>query len=434
MRGRRDGLRGGGGETDDIGGRERSDDVDRGAGRRLRVGEAATLKIGFFALAYPVATWYSYAVHAQHDLGLRPAFWGLLLALSSVCAIIAMRSHVRLPAARKETASAWAIRVLPLASIGLVLSPSVSVTAVLLVVFGTTMGITQITLNQRASEREERLRKSILPSCHGFFSVGVLCAGLTDFATAGSPWSRAALTVSLLLVAGFRALVHEGTTTEGDAAGPAAEPAYAPAVRGTPHVGTAALLAAAVTIRLLDGAVNTWHSYLIEHELGFAGLGGAMYAAYAAGGILVRFAAEAVQSRFGVLSTTALLGPVAVMVFAMSTTHRSPVAMGLSMVLLGGAVGIAYPEYVKLAARSPDNTDGRKVSQTLAGGTVGSLLANPLIGALSDAITVRRAFLLLDAVLAATFVHAAYVYHRWRLTAPDTTRALASASARGPRP
>jgi hypothetical protein len=381
--------------------------------------EAAALRLGFFALGFPVATWYSYAVHAQLLLGVRAAFWGLLLAVSAVAAIGAMRGYVRLPATRQAVVSTWAINLLPLSSAGLVLSPTVPVTAVLLALFGAAMGVVQVSLNHGACELEEQLTRPLLASCHGSFSIGVLAAGLIDFASAGTASSRVAITGSLLLVTVIRALFTRPMRRDIPSVAASSRPRDpAPRAPGHPHLAVAALVVTAVVLRLMEGAVNTWHSHLVDRELGFVGLGGAAYAAYAAGGILIRFVGDRARSRFGVLMTTSLLGPLAVLVFAAGLTGGHAAVVWPALVLLGAALGIAYPELLKLASLSPANVGARMVSLVLMGGTVGSLLANPLLGLLSEIMTVRGAFLLLDAVLACAFAYVTVRYLRWRRQRP----------------
>ncbi len=385
------------------------------ADRSRRRREAAALRLGFFALGFPVASWYSYAVHAQLLLGVRAALWGLLLAVSAVVAIGAMRGYVRLPATRQAVVSTWAINLLPLSSAGLVLSPAVPVTAVLLALFGAAMGVVQVSLNHGACELEERLTRSLLASCHGSFSIGVLAAALIDFATAGTASSQVAITGSLLAVTVARALFTRPMRRSAAADSRPRDPeATAPPAPGHPHLGVAALVVTAVVLRLMEGAVNTWHSHLVDRELGFAGFGGAAYAAYAVGGILIRFVGDRARSRFGVLMTTSLLGPLAVLAFASGLTGGHAAVMGPAFVLLGAALGIAYPELLKVASLSPANAGANMVSLVLMGGTVGSLLANPLLGLLSEIMTVRGAFLLLDSLLAGAFVYVAVRYLRWR--------------------
>jgi hypothetical protein len=50
---------------------------------------------------------------------------------------------------------------------------------------------------------------------------------------------------------------------------------------------------------------------------------------------------------------------------------------------------------------------------TRPGGTIGSLLANPIMGLLSELIAVRSAFLILDCVLACAFAYMTARYVHW---------------------
>lgn len=381
---------------------------------RHRMNDLTLARIGFFTLAFPVASWYSYALQAAANLGVRPVVWGLLLAVSSVASVAAMRWFLRLTARNSRRVSRAANLILPTAAAGLVMSVGLLATVPLLVVFGMSLGVVQLDANQRASAMEDDLQRPVLASCHGFFSLGVMSAGAIAYLTASAAGDR-----QRWWIVGSIALVAIGgwaTRRPQQQRGPVPAARSDSGVRdsGLPALPWGALVAAAVVLRLTEGAVNTWHGALVENEMGLAGLGGLAYAAYGFGGVCVRFLADRARLRFGILSTTAVVGPVAVIIFAVSLTTNAVVLVLAGLFLLGCALGIGYPDVLKLATVGPGDSGGRRLSLVLTGGTVGSSLASPFVGLSSQFFSVRTAFMVLDAASALAFVFMAARYVRWR--------------------
>ncbi|MFD5316019.1 MFS transporter [Streptomyces sp. NPDC127098] len=278
---------------------------------------------------------------------------------------------------------------------GSLLSSAPAVTAGLFL-FGAGMGGGEVAVNVDGAEVERIAGRTVLPTLHGFFSLGtVLGASLGILCTAVDfpvHWHLAAMsfvTAGMFLYA-LRAIPSGVGRTHGAARGAEADPRAAGAAvwkdRRLLLIGGIVL-----TMALAEGAANDWLPLLMVdgHDMDPA-LGSAVYAGFAAAMAIGRFGGGFFIDRLGrvpVVRASALSATLglAVVVFA-----DSPVFAGAAVLLWGLGASLGFPLALSAAGDSGPDSAAR-VSLVAMIGYVAFLVGPPGLGFLGDHYGLRAA-------------------------------------------
>ncbi|MFI6978094.1 MFS transporter [Embleya sp. NPDC050154] len=382
---------------------------------RLRGARLAALFV-FFAFSAAVADFLARIPQFKEDLELDDAQLGLALLGSPVGALVAVQLA-------GTAAGRWGSkRVARVSVIGGCLAlllpafawdlPSL---AVGLLVLGMLMGFTDVAVNAQGVAIEQHLRRPIMNSLHGGYSLGGLFGALVGSGAAAlgiTPrvhLSVMAVVLALAVWAGSRALLGVADDPHVHAPVEPADPARpaAPAAGG----GLLRLLAgyrAVVLLALIglcsfvgEGAVADWSGVHLRETLdsspGVAGLGFAgMSVAMAAG----RFAGDRVVERFGpvaVLRVGALIGALG-MTLALATPW--PAVSVLGFTLFGVGVAPVAPVTFSAAGNTPGVPAAWAISRVTGIAYIGLLAGPPMIGFIAHHTSLTTA-LAIPAVLVA---------------------------------
>ncbi|MFF2324685.1 MULTISPECIES: MFS transporter [unclassified Streptomyces] len=289
---------------------------------------------------------------------------------------------------------------------GTLISSAPAVTAGLFL-FGAGMGGGEVAVNIDGAEVERITGRTVLPTLHGFFSLGTVAgAALGILSTAVAfpvHWHLIAMAViaAALFAHAFRAIpgavdmpAETVQQTEVET-GPASAPVAVRKDRRLLLIGGIILAMA-----LAEGAANDWLPLLMVDGHGMdPALGSAVYAGFAAAMTIGRFSGGFFIDRLGrapvvrASAISAALG-LGLVVFADST-----VLAGAAVLFWGLGASLGFPVALSAAGDSgPDST--ARVSLVAMIGYIAFLVGPPSLGFLGDHYGLRTAMILVLAVVA----------------------------------
>ncbi|CAB3696215.1 Inner membrane protein YbjJ [Paraburkholderia phenoliruptrix] len=315
------------------------------ARQRARV---ATMAL-FFIAGMVYGSWGVHVPTVRDRFHLSPALLSLaLLAVAggSIGAMAANASWIARVGTRRACLTGGLVMAACVALILVV--PYYWLLLIVLTLFGAGMATLDVAMNAEASAVEKALRKPIMSSLHGMFSVG----GMVGAAVGGALLAHGmAPAVHLALASAVSALVliaacpsvlpHVPHDEHPDSAAPRANRWRSPALWA---LGTMALVAL-----IAEGAMYDWATvYMRDVVLATPASASAAYAAFSGGMAAARFAGDAVRARFGApqlvmgSATLALVGMIGALLLP------TPVAALTGFTLMG--LGLANMMPVLFAA------------------------------------------------------------------------------------
>lgn len=369
------------------------------AGDREELRQARWATTAFFwLLGVLFGSWVSRIPAVQNSLGLTDGQLGIALLSMSVGAMVAMPTTGWLI---RQWGNALVIRAaatllclsLPL----LPLAPTMPALMLALLLFGTSFGLLDVSMNTQAVAVEERYQRPIMSTFHAIYSLGGLAGAASAGIIAGlgigafPHLAGLALVLLLLAVAGGRALPGNDfhrSSEDHDA------PVFAIPPRALLGLG---LLSFCVLVG--EGAVADWSAVYLRNGLGAsAAVAASGYAAYSLAMAGMRFVGDPLIARLGSVQVVrigcllAALGMGGAMVLG-----TIPAAIvGFTCVGLGLAVG--FPVALSAAGRTPGLASGAAIGAVATAGYSGLLLGPPLIGFISDHSGLRAGLALVAAL------------------------------------
>ncbi len=236
------------------------------------------------------------------------------------------------------------------ARLWLTLAPTIATAAVAIMILGALVGGMDIAMNANAVAVERRMRRAIMSSCHGFWSLGGLLGAalggpmIVTLGIAGHALAVTVLTVLVVLAVSGKIL---------NDAPAAAEPGQALRLPATPLpylIGVIALFS-----MIPEGAVLDWGALYLRQETGAdlitSGLG---FGAFSATMAIVRFAGDGVRNRYGAVATLRACTLIALVGLLLAGLAPGPVT-----VIAGFAVaGIGIANMVPIAFSAAGNLSG----------------------------------------------------------------------------
>lgn len=350
----------------------------------------------FLANGFLIGSWAPQIPVTRDRLEISEFTLGLLILAFGLGALIAMPLAGTLIG---RIGSRSTVRLFGLAScfglLVIALAPSVWLAAPALVLFGALIGGTDVAMNANAVEVEKQMRRAIMSSSHGFWSVGGFIGGgiggaviqATSHVAHGAFISVAAFLATLVAV-GFmvtepRPEVHE-------------------ARRFTlPRNPTVYLVGVIALFSMIpEGAVLDWAAIYLREERGAdlatAGLG---FAAFSGTMALMRFLGDKVRNRFGAVQTlrvSSLIAAAGMLVAGFSSDPWIAIlAFGFSGLGIANMIPIAF----SAAGNQPGSSSGASLSTVTLMGYSGILVAPSAIGFVGERVGFAPVYLAVSGLL-----------------------------------
>ncbi|MDQ3656481.1 MAG: MFS transporter [Chloroflexota bacterium] len=281
------------------------------------------------------------------------------------------------------------------------LSPSPAVLAVTLFLYGFGFGATDVAMNAQGVTVEHRLRKPIMGSLHGYFSLGALLGGAISAVFAQFD-IRLEANLIAFSVLGYVLVVWANRGQIRDEPIPADE---APKKKGLrfslpPRVlwplGVIAFCGA-----VGEGAMADWGALYVHDELsGTEGMAAFGFTMFSTTMLIGRFAGDKIVARFG----PGVVVRVGAIVSALGLTAGLLVGTTISAIVgfavMGIGLAFVFPVVYSAAGSTPGIPSGRGVAAVATIGYTGFLAGPPLLGFLARATSIQASLLIVAALIA----------------------------------
>ncbi len=359
----------------------------------------AAVSFLFFANGFVLANWLARIPDVAHGLDLSSGQVGSALLGMAVGALSAFPLTGGLITHRGSARVTTGFAVLYALSLpALALAPGLPWLVAALALFGFGNGGMDVAMNAQGVEVERWLRRPIMNSLHGFFSVGGLAGAAVGggFASLGVAVIAHFLTVAAVGLA-LVALAARGLRADEPRTGAAAGvrvPVFTLPARALWGLGAVAVCAA-----IGEGAIGDWSALYLRGPLatgpGVAALG---YAAFSVAMLLGRFGGDRLVSAFGTARVVRVGGVLAAAGLALGLIVPSPTLAMLGFAAVGLGLSVVIPLVYAAAGSHPTIPRGVAVAGVATIGYSGFLIGPPLLGWLADVASLRTALLLVAAL------------------------------------
>lgn len=373
----------------------------------------ASLLVLMLVVGLGMASWVTRTPAVRDAVDGSTAEMGLILfglSIGSMVGVMASGPLVRHLGTRPIVLTGTALVIVGVAGVAVATAiPSASGVFVGLLLFGLGGGLGEIGLNVDGAAVEKLLGRSLLPTLHGFFSLGTVIGAVVGIAmtAVGIPvmWHLLAVVVVLTACALWAAAgIPSGTgqlaiaAIRGSAA-TAARPRSVWRERSVLLVGVVVLAMA-----FAEGSANDWLPLLMVDGHGVSATWGALiYTGFAVMMTVGRLVGGPIVERVGrrrVLLVSAVLAIIGVL--AVSYAPNMVVAV-VAVVLWGLGASLGFPVAISAAGDTPDRASER-VSAVATSGYLAFLVGPPLLGFVGERGGLQQAMLIVVALLAVAVV------------------------------
>ena len=349
----------------------------------------------FATLGLTQGSWAARIPDVRDQLtGMTDAHWGALMLFATAGSLLSLAlTLVAVGRVGPRRLAAGGVAVALVAAPLLTSAHSTVVLVAGLVTQGFAGNLLANAMNAQAVEVERGYRRRIMSSFHAVYSAGQLTGGVVGIAAAGAHVSPPVqLTVTSTVLAVLLLLTRSWAPPA--AARPPRAPGRPLHRRLSPQLGLLALIALLSSVN--EGAAVQWSALFTSHAL-HAGpaAGAATFSCFSIAMTATRLGGDRVVQRVGrrtFLSASALVSAAGM---ALAVGVGTPAAALTGFALLGAGTGCMVPTVYSLAGNQPGLTAGEGVAVAALGQWPAFLLGPPLIGALSSALGLRTALLLL---------------------------------------
>lgn len=368
-----------------------------GAGRApIITRERAAVALMFLMNGFLVGAWAPKIPEFASRLSLSESALGLMILTFGLGSITLM------PVAGMQIArfgSTWVTRVAAVMALPtlllLSLVNSVWTAAIAIFLFGGLIGAMDVAMNANAVATEKHMRRSIMSSCHAFWSLG----GLIGAATGG------------LLIAWVGVLGHAAFATIFAAAAVAIgwpmlltdkpHPEEAKQKVRLPMTPLPWLLGMMALFSMVpEGAVLDWGALYLRNELGASvQLSGFAYAAFSLTMAVMRFAGDIVRDRLGAVRTLRICTVMAIVGLLIAGFAPNATVVIFGFAIAGIGISNMVPIAFSAAGNLPGMAQGIGLSVVTTMGYSGILVAPSLIGFIAEHVGLAVVFTSLPLLL-----------------------------------
>jgi predicted MFS family arabinose efflux permease len=351
--------------------------------------ERAAVALMFLMNGFMVGAWAPKIPEFASRLGLSESALGLMIL------IFGLGSIVMMPVAGMQIArvgSTWVTRITAVLGLPTLLFLSlignIWTGALAIFLFGGLIGAMDVAMNANAVATEKHMRRSIMSSCHAFWSLG----GLIGSASGG-------FLIAILGVVGHSLLVTACAALLVAAAWPmllldtphpeeARQPLRLPRSPLPWLIGLVALFS-----MIPEGAILDWGALYLRNELGASvELSGLAFGAFSLTMAAMRFAGDLVRDRFGAVNTLRFCTLASIIGLLTAGFASGPAMAILGFAIAGIGISNMVPIAFSAAGNLPGMAQGIGLSVVTTMGYSGILVAPSLIGFIAEHISLAAIF------------------------------------------
>lgn len=382
--------------------------IHAGSGNRMNAVSGAELwaaRIGFFAGGFTVASWAPLIPFVQAQLLLEPYVLGFLLLGLGVGSFVGMPLAGRLT---QRIGARNAILLSGLASCLLLvvhsLVPGFYIECAALLAYGVTLGCLEVSVNIYGTHLENRNQARLMSGLHAAYSIGEVVSavaltslfvlGLAPGQTVGALMALLALTMIVLL----RRIENH----------PIEVPRNAKEKRSNAFAfsGSVAILAlVCAVIFLTEGSMLDWSAIYLRDYAGVPQEVSAVgYTLFVIAMAVSRLIGDKLAMKFGAVTMLSIGIALMFTTLLALVFFPYPASAMVSMFIMGLGIANIAPIVISAASRTAAMDSVKAITAVTTVG-YGGLLAGPaLIGAISSAVSLQGAFLMVCALLAVSLI------------------------------
>jgi predicted MFS family arabinose efflux permease len=316
-------------------------------------------------------------------------------ALGLMILVFGVGSIVMMPIGGIQIAkfgSTWVTRVTALLVLPtlllLSLVDSIWTGAIAIFLFGGLIGAMDVAMNANAVATEKQMRRSIMSSCHAFWSLG----GLIGSASGGYLMAILGVVGHSLLVTGFATvmvvLAWRMLLTDTPHPEEAKQKVRLPMTPLPWLIGLVALFS-----MVPEGAVLDWGALYFRNELGASvELSGLAFGAFSLTMATMRFAGDLVRDRFGAVNTLRFCTVMSIIGLFTAGMANGPVMAMAGFAIAGIGISNMVPIAFSAAGNLPGLAQGIGLSVVTTMGYSGILVAPSLIGFIAEHVSLAAIF------------------------------------------
>lgn len=273
---------------------------------------------------------------------------------------------------------------------------------VVLFINGLIFGCLDITMNVNGAKVERKLGKSIMPSLHGFFSLGCLLGAGIAAATLGlaitTIWHF--IFVSVVIVA-LALLAQTGIKSWNYNYSAPSDKTQLKTSATRSKRGLLLLLGLMVAgLSFAEGAANDWLAVasVSGHGLNHAS-GALMFTLFTGAMTTGRFSGGPIVDRLGTKCSLMIMGFIGLVGISLFILGDNIWVLGAGALLWGLGSSLGFPVAMSIAASRSDHLGPRAVSVISAFGYGAMLSGPPVVGFFADVIGLPQALWLIVAIL-----------------------------------
>ncbi len=351
-------------------------------------------RLAFLVAGFGVSCWAPLVPYAKDRLAVDDGMLGVLLLCLGIGSLVAM-FFTGMLSTRFGTRPVILISGFGLAAVlpWLALASTPLTLAVVLLLFGATLGSIDVAMNIHAVEVERDADRPLLSGFHALYSVGGFAgaAFITLLLSLGTgPLASVLIGAALMALAMFATVPRLLRTR---------------AAEGEPHFalprGVVLVIAALAAITFLaEGALLDWSALLITgNGLVSVERGGIGYMLFSIAMTLARFSGDALTARIGDRSIMLWGSLVAIGGFVLLLTAAGVAVAMMAFVLIGLGCANVVPVLFRRAGSQTVMPPGLAIAAITTIGYAGILLGPAAIGFLAKQVGLTLAFWIVPAVL-----------------------------------
>ncbi|MDQ2683873.1 MAG: MFS transporter [Chloroflexota bacterium] len=354
----------------------------------------------FLANGLLFSSWVSRIPAIADNLDLGTGMVGLALMSLAIGALIAFpatgRMVQRTSSAQTVTRAAFVmIPALPLVG----LAPHLLVLLPVLVVFGAANGAMDVSMNSQGVEVERFVRRTVMNSLHGFFSIGAF-VGAAIGALAAWLGLDPAVHFPIMSLIALGIVLWARPQLIPDAPRPASEREPGKLIT-LPSRSILTLGTLAICTSVSEGAMADWsglylHDYL-DTSGGVAALG---FAVFSVAMLIGRFRGDRAVNRYGPAAVVRAGGTIAAVGLGLAVAINEPWSMLIGFAVVGLGLSVAYPLVFSAAGNHPTLPPGPAVASVATMGYGGFLAGPPVLGWLAEFTSLRLVLVLIAGLCA----------------------------------
>lgn len=324
---------------------------------------------------------------------------GLLILVFGLGALIAMPTcGILIGRLGSRTVIRIASIIASFGLVGVAAAPNIAVAAVALLLFGGFVGGMDVAMNANAVAVERQLRRAIMSSSHGFWSLGGFAGGSFGglaIATTGH-LTHAVIVTGIALVLVLAALPR--LLTEERAPTTQRQKVRLSSLPKSPLVYLTGLVALFAMVP--EGAVLDWAALYLRQDMGadiavaglaFAGFSGAM--------ALMRFLGDGIRNRLGAVTTLRVSSLTAALAMFAASLSPSPWLAIVAFAVCGLGIANMVPIAFSAAGNQPGISSAAGMSVATTIGYSGILLAPSIVGFVVEKTGFAPVFIALSGLL-----------------------------------